>query len=160
MLNFYRRFLSDIAKTSAPINEFLQENIRGKTPILWSTKAEETFEKSKQSLAKATFLVHPKMNEELALFTDAFNQSIGVVVQQRRNNCWEPLAFFSKKLNKAETKYSAFDRELLAIYLAIKHFRHMRSKNIRNIYRSQIIDIRFQTKTRKKFTSNFVIWIS
>jgi len=34
-------------------------------------------------------------------------------------------AFFSKKLSPTEAKYSAFDRELLAVYLAIKHFRHM-----------------------------------
>ena len=34
------------------------------------------------------------------------------------------IAFFSKKLHPAETRYSAFDRELLAVYLAIKHFRY------------------------------------
>lgn len=33
--------------------------------------------------------------------------------------------FFSKKLSPAQQKYSAFDRELLAIYRAIRHFRHM-----------------------------------
>ena len=36
-----------------------------------------------------------------------------------------PLAFFSKKLSFAEMKYSAFDRELLAVFLSVKHFRHM-----------------------------------
>ena len=37
---------------------------------------------------------------------------------------WVPLAFFSKKLQPAETRYSAFSRELLAMYLATKHFRY------------------------------------
>ena len=37
---------------------------------------------------------------------------------------WQPLSYFSRKLKPAETRYSTFDRELLAIYLAIKHFRH------------------------------------
>ena len=32
------------------------------------------------------------------------------------------MAFFSKSLHKAETRYSAFDREILVLYLAIKHF--------------------------------------
>ena len=36
-----------------------------------------------------------------------------------------PIAFFSKKLTAAEMKYSAFDRELLGVFLAIKHFRHL-----------------------------------
>jgi len=37
----------------------------------------------------------------------------------------QPLAFLSKKLKQAQRKYSPYDRELLAIYTAIKHFRHM-----------------------------------
>ena len=32
--------------------------------------------------------------------------------------------FFSHALTKAEQKYSTFDRELLAVFLAIKNFRH------------------------------------
>ena len=38
---------------------------------------------------------------------------------------WFPLSFYSRKLNDAERKYSAFDRELLAAYSAIRHFRFM-----------------------------------
>ena len=32
--------------------------------------------------------------------------------------------FSVKKLTPAETRYSAFDRELLALYTTIRHFRH------------------------------------
>ena len=35
------------------------------------------------------------------------------------------LAFFSQKLRPPERKYSAFDRELLALYLGIRHFRYL-----------------------------------
>ena len=35
---------------------------------------------------------------------------------------WVPIAFFSRILTTAEQKYSAFDRELLAAYSAIRHF--------------------------------------
>ena len=45
-------------------------------------------------------------------------------MQQYLNGMWQPLSFFSKKLSPAETRYSAFDRELLAVYATIKHFRH------------------------------------
>ena len=37
---------------------------------------------------------------------------------------WEPISFFSKKLCQAELNYSAFDREILAIYLAVRHFQY------------------------------------
>ena len=45
---------------------------------------------------------------------------------------WEPLGFYSKKLDSAQTKYSGFDRELLACYLGIRHFGYMlESQNFR-----------------------------
>jgi cleavage and polyadenylation specificity factor subunit 1 len=47
------------------------------------------------------------------------------VLQQHVNGAWQPLEFFSAKLTTAECKYSAFDRGLLAIYKAVKHFWHM-----------------------------------
>jgi len=37
---------------------------------------------------------------------------------------WQPLAFFSRQLRKPECKYSVFDRELLALFLAVRHFRY------------------------------------
>ena len=54
--------------------------------------------------------------------TDASNVAVGVVLQQQVKNLWQPLSYFSCKLKCAETEYSIFDRELLAIELAIKHF--------------------------------------
>ena len=45
-------------------------------------------------------------------------------MQQYIDNVWQPLSFLSKKLTLAETRYSAFDRELLAVYATIRHFRH------------------------------------
>ena len=56
--------------------------------------------------------------------TDASDTAVGAVLQQQIDGDWQPIAYFSKKLRPAETRYSTFDRELLAIYLAIKHFRH------------------------------------
>ena len=50
---------------------------------------------------------------------------MGAVLQKKVQGNWQPLAFFSKKLSPAQRKYSAYDRELLAIYEAMRHFRHM-----------------------------------
>jgi cleavage and polyadenylation specificity factor subunit 1 len=50
---------------------------------------------------------------------------MGAVIQQRCQDAWQPLAFFSRKLSPAQQNYSAYDRELLAIYEAVRHFRHM-----------------------------------
>jgi cleavage and polyadenylation specificity factor subunit 1 len=50
---------------------------------------------------------------------------MGAVLQQRMQDIWQTLAFFSRKLSPAQQKYSAYDRELLAIYKAVRYFRHM-----------------------------------
>ena len=56
--------------------------------------------------------------------TDASNTTVGTVLQQIVDKTWRPMAFFSKTLKPQETRYSTFDHELLAVYLAIKHFQH------------------------------------
>ena len=50
---------------------------------------------------------------------------VGVVFQQRAGTAFQPLSFFSRKLNTAQAKYSAFDRELLAAHSAVRHWRHL-----------------------------------
>ena len=57
--------------------------------------------------------------------SDASDRAVGAVLQQQIDGEWHPLSYFSKKLRQAETRYSTFDRELLAVYLSIKHFRHL-----------------------------------
>jgi len=47
---------------------------------------------------------------------DASSTRSGAVLQQRVENSWQPLSFFSRKLSKAELNYSTYDRELLAAY--------------------------------------------
>jgi hypothetical protein len=45
-------------------------------------------------------------------------------MQQKSGDHWRPLGFFSRKLTDTESRYSTFDRELLAAQAAIEHFRH------------------------------------
>ena len=52
------------------------------------------------------------------------------VLQQQRHGEWLPLAFLSKQLHPAEKKYSAFDKELLALYLVIWHFRYFLERRV------------------------------
>ena len=60
----------------------------------------------------------------MTLTVDASDIAMGGQIEQKIGGRFVPIAFFSKKLSTAEKKYSAFDRELLAIYSSIKHFRH------------------------------------
>jgi len=50
---------------------------------------------------------------------------MGAILQLRVQDIWQLLNFFSRKLSPAQQKNSAYDRELLAIYEAMRYFRHM-----------------------------------
>lgn len=126
MINFYRKFLPAAASIQAPLNKFLTGlKIKGSQPIEMTPEHQEAFNRCKQSLSEATLLVHPDPTAELAVQTDASNTAIGAVLQQKQGKEWQPLAFFSRKLSPAQTKYSPYDRELLAIYEAIRYFKFM-----------------------------------
>ena len=87
-------------------------------------KAKEAPCEAKEALAHATLLHHPLQGAHTALTSDASDTAIGAVLEQKIDGVWKPLAFFSLQLHKPERNYAAFDRELLGIHLAIKHFRY------------------------------------
>lgn len=123
MVNFYRRFI----KGAAAIQDILQKLIHGnikndKRPVEWTPETRKAFNDFKQSLANATLLAHPVENAALILGVDASDNSIGGVLQRLVNGELQPLAFFSKKLTDSQRNWSAYSRELLAIYKGIKHF--------------------------------------
>ncbi len=72
-------------------------------------------------------MAHPTPGAEVALMGDASGYHMGAALQQRTSAvaAWQPLDFYSKKLDSAQRRYSAFDRELLACSSGIRHFRHM-----------------------------------
>ena len=132
MVNYYHRFIPQCAAKLTPINNLLTAANDGHTrlspksnfELKWDENAESAFSESKQILANATLLVHPDPMAKLNITCDASDVAVGGVLQQYLNGMWQPLSFFSKKLSPAKTRYSAFDRELLAVYATIKHSRH------------------------------------
>ena len=75
-------------------------------------------------MATAVLLCHQVPGAPLSIQSDASDTGVGAVLQQHVDGAWQPLGFFSRGLRKPERRYSTFGRELLAIFLAIKHFRH------------------------------------
>ncbi|CAH0384754.1 unnamed protein product [Bemisia tabaci] len=124
MMNFYRLFLPDAAYYQAPLHEAVID-IKGNQPIHWTPSLLDAFKASKQSLGDATLLAHPSADAPLSigLFSDASKASIGACLQQLVDNKWQPLGFFSKKLNPRQQEWPTPHRELLGVYEAIRHFR-------------------------------------
>ena len=123
MVNFYNRFIPKINVTMSPLFAAMAGKKKTES-IEWTPQVEEAFAAAKAALSSATMLCHPSLTAPTALTTDASDLGIGAVLEQWVDNAWCPLAFFSKKFRKAELQYSAFDRELLAVHLAVRHFRY------------------------------------
>lgn len=122
MVNFYRRFIPHTAHIQAPLNAITGSK---NTIIKWTLEQDVAFENMKKALKDAVTLFHPHPNAQLTLHTDASDRALGGVLHQIKNKQLEPVGFFSRKLSKTELNYSTYDRELLAIYSAIKHFRYI-----------------------------------
>ena len=50
---------------------------------------------------------------------------MGAVLQQRVQDFWQAHTFFYMRLSPTQQKYTAYDRELLVIYEAVRYIRHM-----------------------------------
>ena len=124
MINFYRRFIPACAETLHPLNQLLSPAKHCKKSVLWSPEAEEAFSAIKAKLSNSTLLSFPSPSAETALFIGASQTGCGPVLQQRIQGAWHLLSFFSDSFNRAQSRYATFDRGLLGIYLAIRHFRY------------------------------------
>ena len=124
LVNFYHRFIPGCARILQPLHLLLTGSTKSDRALVWTPTAEAAFKEVKDTLSNATLLVHPQSDAPTCIITDASDTAVGAVLQQRIDSVWSPLSYFSRKLTPAETRYSTFDRELLAVYLAIKHFRH------------------------------------
>ena len=126
MINFYHRFIPNCADILAPLNRKLRGPKQGKLTLLsWNDEDDAAFAKAKAALSSSAQLVFINHSAPCSIITDASSTAVGAVLQQLVNETWQPIAFFSKALKPAETRYSTFGRELLAVYLSIKHFRHL-----------------------------------
>ena len=122
LVNFYRRFIPRCADIVEPLTKLMSsKNTRS---FALGDAAVHAFEEIKTALANATMLAHQRPGAPLSVVVDASDVAVGGILQQQIDDDWQPLAFFSLKLKPAETRYSTFGRELLAVYLTIRHFRH------------------------------------
>ena len=121
MVNFYHRFIPQVADKLRPLYATIQPQ---KRDLLWIAEQDTAFQECKKALAVATLLHHPCTNAPISFTTDASDTAAGAVFEQYVDGQWQPLAFFSKKFRLPETRYSSFDRKLLAMYLAVRHFRY------------------------------------
>jgi hypothetical protein len=99
-----------------------KQNAKG-PPLVWTDTAEKAFNWIKKSFSGAGILAHFDPHKGIRLETDASKFAITAILSQlQEDGQWRPVAFWSRKLIPAETRYETHDQELLAIVAAFKQW--------------------------------------
>ncbi len=121
MTGFYRKHIHNYAKIATPLTTL----IRKTQTFKWTDQCQTAFETLKEYLSKAPLLVRAQPHQPFILTTDTSNTHVGGVLSQTQTDGkTKPLGYFSKKLNSTESRYSATNKEALAVVLACRHFHH------------------------------------
>ena len=122
MVMWYRTFIPHIATLAAPL--FPLTSV--KKGFTWSEEAEQSVAALKHALTCTPVLTRYDHELETRVTTDASTIGLGAVLEQKHGEVWKPVAFWSRKLIDAETRYSATDLEWLAVVEAVSRvWRHL-----------------------------------
>ena len=90
----------------------------------WSAAQHQAFNRLKLALTTAPILKLPDFNRQFVVTTDASDATVGAILEQDFGNGLQPMAYASQKLNDAEMRYNAYERELLGIVWALAQWKH------------------------------------
>lgn len=85
----------------------------------WTFETEAAFQLLKQGLITAPILALPNFAEPFVIDTDAAECGVGAVLQQKGH----PIAFMSKALGPKMRGLSTYEKEFLAIIMAVDQWR-------------------------------------
>lgn len=121
LAGFYQKFIRNYSEITTPITNLLKKN---RKVFTWTEEANEALNKLKSALVTAPVLGNPNFSLPFIIETDSSDLAIGAVLVQMQNGVRKCIAYFSKKLSSTQRKYSATERECLAVLLSIENFRH------------------------------------
>jgi hypothetical protein len=96
MVNYYRDMWKRRSHLIAPLTELVSPK------FLWTKECQTSFEDIKKVISKETLLAYPDFNKKFHVYTDISDYQLGAVITQDDR----PLAFYSRKLNGAQRRYT------------------------------------------------------
>lgn len=143
--NFYRRFIKNFSGVSKPI--YL---LTGNTPFEWSTECQQAFDTLKAQFQESPLLQHFDPDRPAILETDASNFALGAILSQRTDDGkLHPVAFYARSLSKAEVNYEIYDKELLSIVEAMKHWRtYLENSKLPTLVQTDHKNLEYFTSTK------------
>ena len=117
-MNYLGKFSPLLATKSVRLWQLLAKD----ADWAWSQELDADFRDLKQLLSSETVLVQFDMGKETMLSADASAYGLGVALMQLEGSEWRPVAFASRALSQAETRYAQIEKEALAICWGCRKF--------------------------------------
>ncbi|XP_066160673.1 uncharacterized protein [Oryza sativa Japonica Group] len=115
LAGYYRKFVRHFGLISKPLTQLLKKGI----PFKWTPEIESAFQQLKQALVAAPVLALPDFSKHFTIETDASDVGIGAVLSQEKH----PIAYLSRALGPKTRGLSTYEKEYMAIILAVEHWR-------------------------------------
>jgi ABC-type antimicrobial peptide transport system ATPase subunit len=115
LIGYYRKFIKHYGLLSKPLSDLLKKNVQ----FQWTAEANTAFEQLKAQLIQALVLAVPDFSQQFVIETDASDLGIGAVLMQNHH----PVAYLSKALGPRNQALSVYEKECLAILLAVEKWR-------------------------------------
>ena len=120
LTGYYRKFVEGYSQIALPLTELTKMT----RAFEWGTAEQQAFDQLKERLTSAPILAHPDPSRQYVLNTDASGFAVAAVLsQEQADGSMRPIAYYSRKMEPAERKYDARNKELLAIVCAVDHWR-------------------------------------
>jgi len=119
LANFYRNYIPQFATIVAPLTDLTKKRESMKD---WGVIHVEAFRKIKGALSSQPVLKLPKIHEPFTIRTDASDVGLGAVLLQDHEGILHPVMYASRSLSDRERRFSAVEKEGLAIVWALKKF--------------------------------------
>jgi hypothetical protein len=115
LAGYYCKFVKHFAIIAKPLTSLLKKH----TLFVWTTNHENAFQTLKMALASSPVSQLPNFSFPFAIETDASSSGIGAVLSQQGH----PLAFINKALGIKNKGLSTYEKEYLAILMAVDQWR-------------------------------------
>ncbi|KAL2232627.1 UNVERIFIED_CONTAM: Transposon Ty3-G Gag-Pol polyprotein [Sesamum indicum] len=146
LTGYYRKFIRNYGIISKPLTALLK-----KDAFKWNEEAETTFNQLKEVMTTSPVLAMPNFSQPFTVETNACGSGIGAVLMQQGH----PIAYLSKALAPRNLGLSIYEKEFLALLMAITKWKHYLQGNhfvIKTDQRSlkYILDQRIESVMQQK----------